>query len=107
MATTTVNHINVELAAEVAREIATINESLKASAERPSQKYFNAGLDFGAYVASTDGITFLLRLKLKHSFKKKDASSRTRNILDTTPECHFHPGVREILNDYWDATYKN
>lgn len=107
MATTTENNINRELAERVGQDIAEISAALKASAERPSQKYFNAGLDFPAYVASTEGITFLLRFKLKRVLLKNDAASRIRTILDTTPEYHFSPGVREILNDYWDATYKN
>lgn len=106
MATTTENHINRELAEQVEREIAETSAALTASAERSSRKYFNAGLDFGAYVATTDGITFILRFKLNRALKKNDAANRIRTILDTAPEYHFSPGVRDILNDYWKVTYK-
>lgn len=106
MATTTVNHINVELATEVAQEIAEINEALKVTAEKPSAKIIRSGMQFHEYVAKAPGISFWVRLNMKQAFKADDAGAKLRKIIDETPEHHFFSGVRDILSDYWEVNFK-
>ena len=106
MATTTVNHLNVALAAEVAQEIADISVALTASAEKPSAKVFRSGIEFHEYVATIKGINILTRNRMKRSFKADNAGTILRNILDETPSRHFLPEVKEVLNDFWDANFK-
>jgi hypothetical protein len=106
MATTTVNHLNVELAAEVSREIAGISAALSASAEKPSAKIFRTGMEFHEYVAKAPGVSFWVRLQMKRAFKADNAGIALRKIIDETPDHHFSAGVRGILSDYWDRNFK-
>lgn len=106
MATTTVNHINAELAAEVAQEIADTCAALSASAEKPSAKIFRTGIEMDEYVKSVKGINIMTRRKMLRAFDADNAGSLLRNILDKTPSHHFRPDVKDVLNDFWDANFK-
>ena len=106
MTTTTVNHINVALAAEVAQEIADISAALTASAEKPSAKVFRTGIEMDEYVKTIKGINIMTRHKMLRAFDADNAGSILRGILDKTPAHHFRPEVKEVLNDFWDANFK-
>lgn len=99
------NHINAALAEEVKQEIAETAQALQASAEKPSAKVFRTGISFEEYVKAELGISIFVRIFLRKAFSAKDPASRLRHLLDTTPDAHFYPEIKSILNDFWERDY--
>lgn len=105
MNTTQENGLNRELADEVAAEILATAAALQETAEKPSAKVFRTGISFEDYVKTEKGISIFAGIFLRKALRSKDPAGKVKKILDTAPDGHFYPNVKDILSDFWERDY--